>query len=144
MAEGRKKSVLSLLSKEYKYEGLLLLVLSVITILLGVMILIGVSTEGESGLVVNENFYFIGEYPSAFAWILIVLGVVAFLLAIWPYYKPSIKEMKKITWPSKKTMIENTVATLVYVLIVALLFVGYDVVLNKVVELFQWLAGLIK
>ena len=108
------------------------------------MILIGVSTEGESGLVVNENFYFIGEYPSAFAWILIVLGVVAFLLAIWPYYKPSIKEMKKITWPSKKTMIENTVATLVYVLIVALLFVGYDVVLNKVVELFQWLAGLIK
>lgn len=144
MAEGKKKSVLSLLSKEYKYEGLLLLVLSVITILLGVMILIGVSTEGESGLVVNENFYFIGEYPSAFAWILIVLGVVAFLLAIWPYYKPSIKEMKKITWPSKKTMIENTVATLVYVLIVALLFVGYDVVLNKVVELFQWLAGLIK
>ena len=144
MAEGRKKSVLSLLSKEYKYEGLLLLVLSVITILLGVMILIGVSTEGAEGLVVNENFYFIGEYPSAFAWILIVLGVVAFLLAIWPYYKPSIKEMKKITWPSKKTMIENTVATLVYVLIVALLFVGYDVVLNKVVELFQWLAGLIK
>ncbi len=144
MAVEKKKSVLSLLSKEYKYEGLLLLVLSVITILLGVMILIGVSTEGAEGLVVNENFYFIGEYPSAFAWILIVLGVVAFLLAIWPYYKPSIKEMKKITWPSKKTMLENTVATLVYVLIVALLFVGYDVVLNKVVELFHWLAGLIK
>ena len=144
MAVEKKKSVLSLLSKEYKYEGLLLLVLSVITILLGVMILIGVSTEGAEGLVVNENFYFIGEYPSAFAWILIVLGVVAFLLAIWPYYKPSIKEAKRISWPSKKTMLSNTFTVIAYVLILAVLFLCYDAILNKVVEAFQWLADLIK
>lgn len=144
MAEEKKKGILSLLSKEYKYEGLLLLILSIITILLGVMILLGISSEGAEGLVVNENFYFIGEYPTAFAWILIVLGVVAFVLAVWPYYKPSIKEMKKVTWPTKKEMLENTAVTLVFVVILSLLFVGYDVILNQVVKLFQWLAGLMR
>ena len=144
MAEEKKKGILSLLSKEYKYEGLLLLILSIITILLGVMILLGISSEGAKGLVVNENFYFIGEYPTAFAWILIVLGVVAFVLAVWPYYKPSIKEMKKVTWPTKKEMLENTAVTLVFVVILSLLFVGYDVILNQVVKLFQWLAGLMR
>src|SRR5574344_1686616 len=144
MAEEKKKGILSLLSKEYKYEGLLLLILSIITILLGVMILLGISSEGAEGLVVNENFYFIGEYPTAFAWILIVLGAVSFLLAVWPYIKPSIGEVKRVTWPSKKEMIENTAIVFAFILIIALLFFGYDAILNQVVKLFKWLAGLIK
>ena len=145
MAEGKKKTGLkSILEKEYKYEGLLLLFLGIIVVVLGVLIRIGISTEGESGLVINENFYFIGEYPSAFSWILIVLGALAIIFAIWPYYKPSVKEMKRITWPSKKYVIKNTLTVVVYVAIIAALFVGFDAILNKVVELFQWLAGLFR
>ena len=145
MAEGKKKTSLkSILEKEYKYEGLLLLFLGIIVVVLGSLIRIGISTEGESGLVINENFYFIGEYPSAFSWILIVLGALAIIFAIWPYYKPSVKEMKRITWPSKKYVIKNTLTVVVYVAIIAALFVGFDALLNKVVELFQWLAGLFR
>ena len=145
MAEGKKKTGLkSILEKEYKYEGLLLLFLGIIVVVLGVLIRIGISTEGESGLVINENFYFIGEYPSAFSWILIVLGALAIIFAIWPYYKPSIKEAKRISWPSKKTMLSNTFTVIAYVLILSVLFLCYDAILNKVVEAFQWLADLIK
>ena len=144
MAEKEKKSLLSLVAKEYKYEGLILLVLALIGIVLGVMILIGISSEGEKGLVVNENFYFIGEYPSVFAWILIVLGGASFLLAVWPYIKPSIGEVKRVSWPTKKTMLENTAVVFAFILILALLFVGYDALLNQVVKFFQWLAGLVK
>ena len=94
MAEKEKKSFLSLVAKEYKYEGLILLVLALVGIVLGAMILIGISTEGAKGLVVNENFYFVGEYPAVFAWILIILGAASLILAIWPYVKPSIGEIK--------------------------------------------------
>ena len=144
MAEKEKKSFLSLVAKEYKYEGLILLVLALIGIVLGVMILIGISSEGEKGLVVNENFYFIGEYPNVFAWILIILGGASFLLAVWPYIKPSIGEVKRVSWPNKKTMLENTAIVFAFILVIALLFVGYDALLNQVVKLFQWLAGLLK
>lgn len=144
MAEKEKKSFLSLVAKEYKYEGLILLILSLIGIVLGVMILIGISSEGEKGLVVNENFYFIGEYPNVFAWILIILGAASFLLAVGPYIKPSIGEVKRVSWPSKKTMLENTAIVFAFILIIALLFIGYDALLNQIVKLFQWLAGLFK
>ena len=81
MAEKEKKSLMSLLGKEYKYEGLLLLVLGIITTVLGVLIHLGVTTKGSEGLVINENFYFIGEYPKLFAWVLIILGAAAIILA---------------------------------------------------------------
>ncbi len=142
MAEEKKKGVLSLLAKEYKYEGLVLLILGIVVTVLGSLILLGVSTSGSEGLVINENFYFIGEYPTLFAWLLVILGAAAIILAIYPYYKPSIKEMKKISWPSKKQMLTDTLTVLSFIVIIAVLFIGYDAILNQVVKLFKWLAGL--
>ena len=136
MAEKEKKSLMSLLGKEYKYEGLLLLVLGIITTVLGVLIHLGVTTKGSEGLVINENFYFIGEYPKLFAWVLIILGAAAIILAIYPYYKPSIKEMKRITWPSKKEMVKYTITTVCFVVLFALFFFGIE-------SLFAFIKGLI-
>ena len=144
MAEKEKKSLISLLGKEYKYEGLLLLVLGIITTVLGVLIHLGVTTKGSEGLVINENFYFIGEYPKLFAWVLIILGAAAIILSIYPYYKPSIKEMKRITWPNKKEMLSNTLIVIAFIVIVAFLFLGYDAILNQVVKLFKYLGNLMK
>ena len=139
-----KKSFLALVAREYRYEGLILLVLALISIILGVMILIGVKTEGSDGLIVNQDYWFIGEYPKAFAWILIILGGVSFVLAVWPYVKPSIGEVKRVSWPTKKVMLENTAITFAFILIIAGLFLGYDAILNQVVKLFKWLADLMK
>ena len=139
-----KKNFLSLVLREYKFEGLILLVLSLISIILGVMILIGVKTSGSDGLIVNQDYWFIGEYPKAFAWILIILGAVSFVLAVWPYVKPSIGEVKRVSWPTKKVMLENTAITFAFILIIAGLFLGYDAILNQVVKLFKWLADLMR
>jgi preprotein translocase SecE subunit len=139
-----KKNFLSLVLREYRFEGLILLVLSLISIILGVMILIGVKTSGSDGLIVNQDYWFIGEYPKAFAWILIILGAVSFVLAVWPYVKPSIGEVKRVSWPTKKVMLENTAITFVFILVIAGLFLGYDAILNQVVKLFKWLADLMK
>lgn len=41
-------------------------------------------------------------------------------------------EMKKVRWPSKKNMIENSVATLSFILIFAVFFAALDLVLSLI------------
>ncbi len=41
-------------------------------------------------------------------------------------------EMKKVRWPSKKNMIENSVATLSCILIFAVFFTGLDLIFSLI------------
>ena len=83
--EKKKNSALSIFSKEYKYEGLILLVLAVIAIVLGSLVLVGEYSSGDSGLIVNEDIWLIGAYPALVAWILVGLGVIGVSLSVWPF-----------------------------------------------------------
>ena len=139
--EKEKKSIMSKVFSEYKYEGLIFLIIALVGIVVGVELLIGVNTNGSEGLAVNEDFFFIGAYPKVFAWMIIILGTLLLVFSIWPYYKPSFGEIKRVSWPTKKVMLENTLVVLAFILILAFLFIGYDALLNQVVKLFQWLAG---
>ena len=140
--ETRKTTgALAVFTKEYKYEGLILLFLSIIAIVLGAMVLIGESTSGESGLTINRNVFLIGDYPKAFAWILIILGVMSLILAAWPYIKPSISELKRVSWASRGTLIQNTATVFAFVLIMALFFLLSDYLLGFLMKFFDWLAG---
>ena len=140
MAEKEKKSFLSLVAKEYKYEGIILLFLSLVALVLGTMVLIGINSEGSSGLVINENVFLIGDYPAAFAWILVVLGAVSLLLAIVPFFKPSISEMKRISWSTRATLLKNTAIVFAFILIMAIFFILSDWIFSYVVDLFKWIA----
>ncbi len=144
MAEKEKKSLWDIINTEYAWEGILLLAVAIIALVFGALIIQGVNTSGEKGLVVNENFFLIGEYPKAFAWILIVLGALSLVLSVWPYVKPSIFELKRVSWHTKKVMLENTLITFGFILVLFFLFVGYDLLLNQVVKLFNWLGGLLR
>ena len=42
------------------------------------------------------------------------------------------KEMKKVRWPEKKEMIENTIATLACILIFGLFFTSLDLIFSVV------------
>ncbi|HHX79785.1 MAG TPA: preprotein translocase subunit SecE [Acholeplasmataceae bacterium] len=142
-AKDNKKTTgaLAIFTKEYKYEGLILLLLSIVAIVLGAMVLIGESTSGSSGLTINKNVFLIGDYPKAFAWILVILGVMSLILAIWPFYKPSISELKRVSWASRGTLIQNTATVFAFVLIIALFFLLSDFLLGYVLDFFDWLAG---
>lgn len=136
----KQNGVLAIFTKEYKYEGLILLTLSLIAIVLGVMVLIGVGTDGTSGLTVNPEVWLIGKYPAAFAWILVILGVVSMLLALWPYYKPSLYELRRVAWPTKGTMLQNSLTVFAFIIVMALFFLLSDIILGYVVDLFELLA----
>ena len=124
-------------TKDYKYENLILLVLAIVAMVLGFMVIVG-------DLQINEKVYFIGEYPMVFAWLLFILGSVSLLLSIWPFFKPSVGELKRVSWPGIAEVLKNTAIVFAYTLLLAIFFVGADALLNQVVKLFQWLAGLMR
>ncbi len=136
---GKQKEKKNFLKKAftttYKYENLILLVLAVIAMVLGFMVI-------NKDLTINPEVFFIGDYPLVFAWILFILGAVSMLLAIWPFFKPSVGELKRVSWPSFSLLLKNTAIVFSYVLILSIFFIGADALLNQVVRLFQWLAGL--
>ncbi|HNZ77204.1 MAG TPA: preprotein translocase subunit SecE [Bacilli bacterium] len=144
MAEKKEKNnngILSIFTKEYKYEGIILLALSLIALVLGTMVLIGETSQGASGLVINKDIFLIGDYPKAFAWILIILGAVSLVLAAWPFYKPSISEIKRVSWPNRGTLLKNTATVFAFILVLSIFFIFSDWIFGYVVELFGWLSN---
>lgn len=126
--------VAKVFTKEYKFESILLLVLAVIAMVLGFMVITG-------DLVINEKVYFIGEYPMVFAWVLFILGVLSLLLSVYPFFKPSFSEMKRVNWPTAGKLFKNVAIVFAYILILSIFFVGADALFNQVVKLFQLIAG---
>lgn len=125
--EVKKQSrLITVFTKEYKHEGLILLFLAIVAIVLGVIFL-----RGDFGLTL-ENVYLIGDYPKVFSWILIALGAFSLILAVWPFYKPSIEEIKRVSWPSKGTLLKSSVTVLIFSIILALFFFVADLGLNVV------------
>lgn len=130
--EGKKNRLAEVFVKNYKYEGLILLVLALIAIVLGALIVNGTLT-------INDSVYLISDYPKPFAWILIVLGAASLVLAVWPFYKPSVSEIKRVSWPSKKTMVGNTITVFIFTIIFCLFFLLVDSLLTLFTN---WLATL--
>lgn len=118
----KKSKLVEVFTKDYKYEGLILLILALVAIILGCLIIGGIMT-------IPADVFLIGEYPKVFAWILVVLGAISLVLSIGPYYKPSIYEVKRITWPTKKLLLVNIRDTFIFTIALALFFWGCDTLL---------------
>ena len=73
------------LTKERKYEDIILLILSVIACLLAVLIFAGKITV-KLGKDIS---------PNAFAWILLILGLVSFILSLYKIIKLNNKKGNK-------------------------------------------------
>lgn len=130
MAERRKENkALYILTHDFKYEGLILLFLALVAIVLGVLIVGGT-------LIIDENAFLIGSYPMVFAWILIALGGVSLLLSVWPFYKPSIVELKRVTWPTRGRILKDTITVFTFTIILSLFFFLVDAALTPLIEWF--------
>lgn len=147
MAEQKEKKnrLVEVFTKDYKYEGLILLILAIIALVLGILVEVNIQAGGtasDPGLCIPEaktitdGVFLISYFRELFAWILIVLGAFSIILSVWPYYKPSVYEIKRITWPNQKTMLENTVCTFIFVLIFVAFFTLVDSGLSPLV---QWI-----
>ena len=125
-----KKGTMSVLSKEYKYENLILAFLAVFAIVLGALIVNGT-------LVIGKDYFLIGSYPKVFAWVLVGLGVISLLLVALPFYKPSFDEAKHIKGLKKSEFLVNIARVLIFIFILAGFFFLCDLALDPLMDLFK-------
>ena len=122
-----KSRIIEYLMEEHKWENYVFLAVSVITLVLGTLILAGTLT-------VKENMPLIGDYPKAFAWILVGIAGLGVLYALYPFFKPSFPELKKITWIKGWKFVGNIIRTFLFIIIFALLFLLYDAFIQQLLE----------
>lgn len=135
MSERKKQNkALYILTHDFKYEGLILLFLAVIALVLGVLIINGT-------LEVSKSAFVIGSYPILFAWILVVLGGFSLVLSVWPFYKPSIIEMKRVSWPTRGKVIQESIIVFVFSIIMTLFFLLTDGALAPLIKWFEKIGG---
>ena len=120
-----KSRILEYLKTEHKWENYLFVVVSIVTLLLGILMLTG-------GLVVKDDFPVIGDYPDAFAWTLVVISGIGVLYAIFPFFKPAFPEFKKISWLSGMKFLGNAIRVFLFLIIFALLFLLYDSFITQI------------
>ncbi len=124
------KGVMSFLSKEYKYENLIIVIFALAAIVLGALIITG-------ALVIDKNFFLFGSYPMVVAWILVGLGVVSLLFVLYPFYKPSFDETKHIKGLKRSEFLLNIVRVITFIIVLALVFFLYDLALDFFMQLFN-------
>ena len=113
----KKNRVVEYLLSEHKIENYLLLFLGVFAIELGVILL-----QGQL-LSIPEEAWLIGGKTNTviFSWILVALGTISIVLVAAAFYRPSIAEIKHISFS----------------VVLALFFIGCDFVIEKFIQLMK-------
>lgn len=116
------------LKEEHQWENWLFLFISIITLVLGCLMLNG-------SLVVRDDFPLIGDYPKVFAWILVAIAALGLLYALYPFLKPAFPEIKKISWLTWPKFLGNAIRTFLFIIIFTLLFLLYDAFVSGLLKL---------
>lgn len=132
----KKSRALEFLVKEHKYENLILAVLAIVAIELGVLLLTGV-------LEIPSGAFLIGQSETAstiFSWLLVVLGAVSLVLSVISFFIPSFAELKHVKGLKGLEYVSNIATVIIFVVLLALFFIGCDAVIEKGIELVtKWL-----
>ena len=128
--EEKKNRVLQAISHEWKYENLILVCLALFALELGVLLLTG-------DLDFAQNVFLLSDYKTVFAWILVGLGVIALLLAVASFYRPSLAEVKHVTGLKRKEFFVNVITVFVFILVIAGLIFAYESVITLIENAFK-------
>lgn len=119
----QKGKLIEVLTKEYRWENLLLGILAVISAALAVMILSGntlLTPPDDSFPIIGGNNFFV------FAWVLLAISIFGLLLVVYPFFIPAIPELRKITWPTWKKFLDNSVRVVIFLVILTGFLLLFD------------------
>ena len=134
--EIKKNKVIEILKKEYPFEKILLGVLGAIVLVLGIYLVEGTVLE----IRYTDFWIFNTDLKiTIFSIFVIAVGAASFLLSVWPFFVPSVGEMKKVSWPNKVTISNHSARVFGFILLIGMFFVVIDFGLRP---LFLWLNGL--
>lgn len=126
-SENTKSRLAEILMSESKVLNYLVLALSIVVIILGVFNLNGT-------LEVKSTVPIIGSFPTTFAVILVVVGLLALVYSIYPFAKGAFPELKHVTWPSWALFLANTAKVFTFLIIFTLLYLMYDVLVSELIS----------
>lgn len=129
MSENRSK-VWDVLSKEYKYESLFLVLISVVIMVVSAFIINGTLT-------IRPEFPLLGDFPVVAAIVFMVAGFIGLVIGSWPIFKPSFKEIKRLTPPTKRTYGDHIVKVFSFILGLSAIFLIFDSAIAAFVGLFM-------
>lgn len=136
LQEQKPNRVLEILRTEYPFERILLGVLGLLVLVLGVYLV-----EGQVLTIKLTSWWIFNTEVkrTIFAIFIIVVGAIAFLMAIWPFFVPSFAEMRKVSWPKQKVILNHSARVFGFIIFVALFFVLIDLGLQP---FFKWVIEL--
>ena len=123
----RKSRILEVLSKDYKWETYLYMFVSLVLIVLGALILNGVITF-------RDSIPIVGTYPTAFAIVLVVIGALSLIYALFPFCKYAFPEFRKVKWPTWTKFFGDVIRTFVFLILFTLLYLMFDVIISELLS----------
>ena len=67
--------------------------------------------------------------------------VMSLILAVWPFLKPSVSELRRVSWAKKGELLQNTATVFAFIVIMAAFFLLSDYLLGFLLRFFEWAAG---
>ncbi|MBU1145548.1 MAG: preprotein translocase subunit SecE [Firmicutes bacterium] len=146
ITEEKQSRVMEILKKEYAFENWLLAILSPVLVLYGIYIVMGTfgsvdltAILGTSGIGFVDFFFETDLKRILTGVFLILIGTLVIVYLVIPILKPSIQEMKKVSWASGKILARNTTRVFGFLVFLMVVFTLYGFVLDP---LFKWLYSL--
>ena len=81
----KKSRVWDILQKDYKYESLFLVLISIVIMVVSAFLMNGTLT-------IRAEFPLLGNFPTVSAIVFFVAGFIGLVVGSWPIFKPSFKE----------------------------------------------------
>lgn len=128
--EQPKSKLAELLTKDYRWENLLLAVVSIAAAVLSLMIITDLGP-----LTISPTFPLLGEgnWGKVFAWVLLVISLFGLFLVLYPFIMPAIPELKKITWASFGKFFEAVIRTIFFIVIVTGVIIVFDAIIKLII-----------
>lgn len=131
--------------EDHKFDNWLLFILSLFLLVISILILSGAVSEtntfakeyfdiSKSGWAIFDAKWKIIVITS----VIIAVSAASIVYSLWPVFVPSFKELKFVTWTSKRDLFINSITVLVFIAFLTVLFYALDLGL---VPLFRLIFG---
>jgi|SRR5690625_4082200 len=128
----KQSKLVEILTTEYKWENLLLLILAVLSTALSLIIIIN-----EGPISIDSSFPILGKRTNQliFAWVLFGISMLGIGLVAAPFIAPALPELKRITWAKRTEFIDHSVRVLIFILFFVFVILAFDIIALALLDL---------
>lgn len=134
--------VWNFIKEEHSFENWLLFVLALVLLVLSLYILVAAASDNNSFadtyFNITQSGWGIFDKPwkvITISSVIVALSVASIVYCLWPVFKPSIKELKFVTWTNKRTLFVNSVTVLSFIILLSGFFYLLDFALVPLIKL---------